>query len=73
MILKIRDANGNVQEIVTIRGEDGKNYVLTEADKQEIASMVAAIMSAQPAALTTEDWVFTLEDGSTVTKAVHVG
>lgn len=42
MILKIRDANGNVQEIVTIRGEDGKDYVLTEADKQEIASMVAA-------------------------------
>lgn len=73
MILKIRDANGNVQEIVTIRGEDGKNYVLTEADKQEIARMAAAIMSAQPAALTTEDWVFTLEDGSTVTKAVHVG
>jgi hypothetical protein len=73
MILKIRDANGNVQEIVTIRGEDGKNYVLTDADKQEIASMVATLMSAQTAALTTEDWVFTLEDGSTVTKAVHVG
>ena len=44
-ILKIRDANGNVQEIVAIRGEDGKDgedYVLTEADKREIAEMVAA-------------------------------
>lgn len=39
MILKIRDANGNVQEITAIKGED---YVLTEADKQEIADIVLA-------------------------------
>lgn len=48
-ILKIKDANGNVQEILAIRGNDGKDgadgidgkdYVLTEADKQEIANMV---------------------------------
>ena len=45
-ILKIRDANGNVQEIVAIRGEDGKDYVLTEADKREIAEMVAASVVA---------------------------
>ena len=38
-ILKIRDSDGNVQEILAIRGE---NYVLTEADKQEIAAMVSA-------------------------------
>lgn len=41
-ILKIRDANGNVQEILAIKGEDGKDYVLTEADKIEIASIVAS-------------------------------
>ena len=38
-ILKIRDADGNVQEIIAIKGED---YVLTEEDKREIANMVAA-------------------------------
>lgn len=41
-ILKIRDANGNVQEILAIKGEDGKDYVLTDADKQEIANMISA-------------------------------
>lgn len=41
-LLKIRDANGDVQEILAIKGEDGKDYVLTEADKREIADMVAA-------------------------------
>jgi hypothetical protein len=38
MILKIRDASGNVKEILAIKGED---YVLTDADKQEIASLVS--------------------------------
>jgi hypothetical protein len=36
-ILKIRDAEGNVHEVLCIKGED---YVLTEADKQEIAEIV---------------------------------
>lgn len=56
MILRIRDADGNVQEILAIRGEDGKDgingkdgadgkdYVLTEADKQEIAAMVVSLL-----------------------------
>lgn len=35
-ILKIRDAEGNVQEIVAIKGND---YVLTDEDKQEIAEL----------------------------------
>ena len=51
-ILKIKDANGNVQEILSIKGKDGKDgingadgkdgkdYVLTEEDKHEIADMV---------------------------------
>lgn len=43
MILRIRDANGKVQEILVIKGdkgEDGKDYVLTLVDKMEIANMV---------------------------------
>ena len=46
MILKLKDANGNVQEILAIKGEagkdgeDGEDYVLTEADKEEIANLV---------------------------------
>lgn len=44
-------------------GKDGEDYVLTDDDKAEIASQVAAL-------LTTETWTFTLEDGSSVTKAV---
>ena len=69
MILRIRDADGNVQEIMAIKGNDGKDgndgedYVLTEADKQEIASKVIGNLS-------TETWVFTLESGSTVNKTV---
>lgn len=43
-ILKIRDADGNVQEVLVIKGEDGKDYVLTEEDKREIASMITATM-----------------------------
>ena len=49
-ILRIRDKNGNVQEVLVLRGEKGEKgdpgdpgdqgYVLTEADKQEIAGMV---------------------------------
>lgn len=52
-ILKIKDAEGNVQEILAIKGEDGKDgkdgangedYVLTDADKQEIAEMVKELL-----------------------------
>jgi hypothetical protein len=63
MVLKIRDANGNIQEVLALKGEKGDSYVLTEADKQEIATKVAANLS-------TENWTFTLENGSTVTKTV---
>lgn len=48
-ILKIRDAQGNVQEIVAIKGnngKDGKDYVLTDADKQEIAQIAAEIVAS---------------------------
>lgn len=36
-LLKIRDANGNVQEVFALRGND---YVLTDADKREIAALI---------------------------------
>lgn len=43
MILRIRDSDGNIQEIVAIKGED---YVLTEADKQEIAELVISMLQS---------------------------
>ena len=39
-ILRIRDKNGNVVTVPAIKGDKGDSYVLTEADKKEIASMV---------------------------------
>lgn len=45
-ILKIRDADGNVQEILAIKGKDGRDYVLTEADKREIAEMAVELITS---------------------------
>lgn len=61
-ILKIKDANGNVQEILAIKGEngkdgkDGKDYVLTDADKQEIANQIAT--TALPPVTTADNGKF---------------
>lgn len=56
MILRIRDSNGNVQEVLAIRGEDGKDYVLTEEDKREIASMIeASLVGAAQTALADDE------------------
>lgn len=41
-------------------------YTLTERDKEVIAEKVKE-------SLDKENWTFTLEDGSTVTKEVYVG
>jgi hypothetical protein len=41
MILRLKDAEGNIHDVLAIKGKDGKDYVLTEADKQEIAGMVS--------------------------------
>lgn len=49
-----------------IQGPKGDPYNLTDADMNTIAATVKA-------SLTKENWTFTLEDGSTVTKAVYVG
>lgn len=47
-ILKIRDADGNIREILAIKGKDGKDCVLTPADKQEIANQVSASAQVLP-------------------------
>jgi hypothetical protein len=39
-VLRVKDKNGNVINIPAIKGEPGKDYVLTDADKQEIADLV---------------------------------
>lgn len=45
-ILRVKDKNGNIIEIPAIKGDkgadgkDGKNYVLTDADKTDIANLV---------------------------------
>lgn len=48
------------------KGDKGDPYTLTDTDKNTIAAAVKA-------SLTKENWTFTLEDGSPVTKAVYVG
>lgn len=49
--------------LASLVGAKGDSYVLTEADKTEIAEEVKN-------SFTTEDWTFTLEDGSTANKKV---
>lgn len=39
-VLKIKDGNGKWVGIPSIQGENGTDYVLTAADKAEIAGMV---------------------------------
>ena len=78
-LLRIRDSNGNIQEILAIKGDKGDkgdSYILTEADKMEIASMVASLM-ASPAnednesheaviiSFSIEDFQFQAEEGMT--------
>ena len=40
-IMRIRDKDGKIQEILVIKGEPGDDYVLTPEDKEEIASMIS--------------------------------
>jgi DNA-binding NarL/FixJ family response regulator len=42
-ILTVRDENGNIIEIPAIKGD---SYVLTEADKQEIAEIVFSMLQS---------------------------
>lgn len=43
-VLRVRDNEGNVIGIPAIKGED---YILTEADKAEIAEQAAALIDTQ--------------------------
>ena len=66
-VLTITSASGTSSaDLKGEKGETGPAYTLTDTDKATIASAVKA-------SLTTESWTFTLEDDSTVTKAVYVG
>lgn len=43
-VLRVTDENGNWVEIPAIVGSPGKDYVLTESDKQQIAEMAAELV-----------------------------
>lgn len=48
-VLKVKDGSGNwidIPAIVGEKGDKGDTYVLTDADKQEIAEMAAEIVKA---------------------------
>ena len=62
-VMYVRGEDGKFYPVNTIKGEPGKDYVLTEADKAEIAD---AVLDSLP----TETWTFELENGTTVTKQV---
>lgn len=56
-ILKIRDAEGNVIEIPTLKGD---SYILTEADKIEIAEIVKSSIAMPTTDTLTEEQVLEL-------------
>lgn len=63
-VLTVTSASGTSSS--DLKGEKGDPYTLNDTDKNAIAAAVKA-------SLPTETWTFTLEDGSTVTKAVYIG
>lgn len=74
-ILKIRDADGNIQEILAIKGKDGKDYILTDEDKREIAEMIASSVAApvDVSSYLTEEQVLALIRENMPTSAEEVG
>ena len=69
-ILKIRDAEGKVYEIPVLKGN---NYVLTDADKQEIVDMTKAqIVIPDFSAFQTEEQVLALIQANMPTSAEEV-
>ena len=67
MVLKIRDADGNEQEILVIKGAKGNDYALTATDKQQIAAIVSQEITA------TADMVIERSVTEIVSDAVKVG
>ena len=69
-ILRVRDDKGNVQEILALRGEPGKDYVLTQKDKQEIADMIDGVeMNLNATPETIIDVISNAPEGAIVTLA----
>ena len=58
---KLLDANGNYEIVKFSATSDGTGYEYVYEE------------SSSPCSFSTEQWVFTLGDGTTVTKNVHVG
>lgn len=44
-VLSVRDENGKFIPISTIKGDKGDSYVLTDADKLEIAEIVCNLLT----------------------------
>ena len=68
-ILKIRDANGNVHEILAIKGDPGKTPVngvdyYTDAEKEKMADDVEGNVRASLSSVTLADYI--LEQGHKV-------
>ena len=69
-ILKIKDAGGNIHEILAIKGE---GYVLTEADKIEIAEIVkSSVINPATTGSLTEEQVLELIRANMPTSAEEV-
>ena len=63
-ILKIRDAEGNVIDVPSLKGDKGDKgdaYVLTDEDKQEIAELVGGNFAAKEELSALEARIATLE------------
>jgi hypothetical protein len=72
-ILYIRDKNGNFVPVKAIKGEPGDDYVLTDADKTEIAEIAAGLVEVPEIS----DVLITVEDidaicGATIVSASEV-
>lgn len=75
-VIRFRDENGKVHEIIALRGDpgkagaDGKDYVLTDEDKAEIADMVLANIPIYNGETEDNDITFKIND---VTMTAPVG
>ena len=68
---EVNARNGNNDHVKTVLGIDLPSGVATFCAVPTVGGAPLALASNVPSK--TESWTFTLEDGSTVTKAVYVG
>lgn len=69
-VLKIRDENGVFRSVTTIRGEKGDKGDTGGQGPQGEKGKDGATAAEVIAAMQSETWVFTLEDGSVIEKKV---